>query len=108
MTPSSLYTFFCHCALWHKKTLHPSWIQLVKFKILHETNVVQGLLSQSRNKLSTIAFSLSSYQLVGAVQMSFLREFIRYSIASNIISHIVVTISAAITHRYISDQATVN
>ena len=34
--------------------------------------------------------------------------FYRYSIAFNLISHIVVTISAAIKQRYNSDEATVN
>ena len=44
----------------------------------------------------------------GAVQMPYLRESIRYSIAFNLISHIVVTMSAAIKQRYNSDEATVN
>ena len=44
----------------------------------------------------------------GAVQMSFLRESITYSIASNLISHIVVIISAAIMQKYNSDKAMVN
>ena len=40
--------------------------------------------------------------------MPYLRESIRYSIAFNLISHIVVTMSAAIKQRYNSDEATVN
>ena len=40
--------------------------------------------------------------------MPYLRESIRYSIAFNLISHIVVIISAAIMQKYNSDKAMVN